>query len=199
VNAAGTARRPSGPARGAALQEKAHAIPVGDSPVLGNKQVRVNLVVFSDLQCPFCARSHALLKEVVEDPALKKRVNVVYKYFPLSFHEDAKPAALFAMAVRELGGDDAFWSFVDRVYQQQRDMESAALKDVANAIGVDGERAAALAYAKESTYTAVLDADQKLASSIGVRGTPTFFVGGWQLGDRSVDSVKALLKKKNLP
>ena len=190
---------PSGPAREAALQEKPYTVPVGDSPVLGNKQARINLVVFGDLQCPFCGRSHEFLKQVVDDPALKKRVNVVFKNFPLSFHRDAKPAAMLAMAVRELGGDDAFWRFVDLAYQNQRDLQPETLKRLATTAGVDGERAAALAHAKEATYQAVIDVDQKLALGIGVRGTPTFYLGGWQLADRTVDGVKALLEQKNLP
>jgi protein-disulfide isomerase len=189
---------PSGPARDAALQDKAHTIPAGDSPVLGNRQAKVSLVVFSDLQCPFCARSHEFLKEVTLDPELGPRVNVVYKHFPLSFHKEARPAAMVAMAVRELGGDDAFWRFIDLAYQNQRDLQEDGLTRLATAAGVDGPRATALAYAKESTYQSVLDADQKLATSIGVRGTPTFFVGGWQLATRSVDGVKALLREKNL-
>ena len=87
------------------------ALPVGQSPVLGPANAPIKVTIFSDLQCPFCARVHPLLIDLFQDDDLRGRVAVVWKHFPLSFHKDARPAAYAAMAARERDGGGAV--FVD--------------------------------------------------------------------------------------
>lgn len=191
--------RPSPPSLEPPQQEKAWDIPVGASPVQGNADAPLHLVVFTDFQCPFCARVAPLLQEVLNDPELKGRINVVYKHFPLSFHANAKPAALMSMAVRELGGDKAFWAYAALLFENQRDLSGAALEGLADRVGVRGQKAANLVRAKaDSRFAAVLADDLRLAVAAHVRGTPSLFVNGWELRTRSVDGVKLLIKEKNL-
>jgi protein-disulfide isomerase len=182
-----------------AEQQAAYPIPIGDSPVLGDRQAPIAFVVFTDFQCPFCARVFPLLQEVAADPELKGRVVVVVKDFPLPFHQNARPAARMALAVRELGGEQAFWAYAAKLYENQRALDDVSLRRWADEVGVGGARAARLVAQDGARFDAHIEADIALGTNAAhVRGTPTLFVGGWQLTTRSVEGVKALIRAKGL-
>lgn len=183
---------------GARLQEKAFTIPVGDSPVLGPKNARVTVVIFTDFQCPFCARVQPLLRQIVEDPELKSKVNVVFKHFPLSFHKDAKPAAKAAMAAREQG-EERFWQMSEKLFEDQRNLTEERFSQWAAEIGLDVERFEMDLGRNDARYEQILRADMAMGEkNAKVRGTPSIFVNGWSLQTRSVEGVKALIKEKGL-
>lgn len=81
--------------------------------IYGNKDARIKIVEFSDMQCPFCQRFHQTMKSLVSDPAYSGKIAWVYRHTPLDFHPYAKPAALTSECVNELGGNDNFWKFLD--------------------------------------------------------------------------------------
>ncbi len=75
---------------------KVYNIPAADSYVLGKKDARVTVVEFSDLQCPYCSRFHPLVNEIAK--AFPNDVKVIFKNYPLGFHQHARPAAKAALA-----------------------------------------------------------------------------------------------------
>jgi protein-disulfide isomerase len=149
-------------------------VPIGDSPAQGGAEARITLVVFSEFQCPFCARvvpTLAKLRERYGDD-----LRVVWKHHPLPFHERAVPAALAAEAAREQG---RFWPMHDQLFAQQAALGPADLERHARGVGLDAARfAARLA---DPALKARVDADVKLGDNLGVRGTPTFFINGRKL------------------
>lgn len=185
-------------------QTAAYKIPVGDSPVLGNKDAKVELVIFSDFQCPFCSRVDPMLRDVVKDPELKDKVKVVFKQFPLSFHKDAKPAAKAALAAREVGGDKGFWDFSEKAYANQRALTPENFSVWAKEVGLNVakfEKALKENGCDDANckYEKIIKEESELGSKEAkVRGTPSLFVNGWELRQRSVDGVKQLIKEKNL-
>jgi len=191
----GLEKRLSGPPP-EAPQEAAFDIPAGTSPTLGSGPI--DLVVFTDFQCPFCARAHPVVTDVVTSEQLKGKVRLVYKYYPLSFHINAKPAALMSMAVRDLGGDAAFWKFVALCYDHQQALTANDLAAYAKDAGVSAAKAQVLLVQNGRRYEAVLEGDRKLAEKIKVRGTPQLYVGGWELKVRSLDGVLSLIQEKKL-
>lgn len=179
-------------------QTAAYKIPVGDAAVLGPKDAPVNVTIFTDYQCPFCARVDPMLHEVVKDAELKGKVNVVFKHFPLSFHKNAKPAAKAALAAKEQG-DDYFWKLSEKLYANQRELTEENFSKWAKEIGLDVKKFESDMKANDAAYEALINADMKLGTSEArVRGTPSIFVNGWELRQRSVDGVKALIKDKKL-
>ena len=180
-------------------QTTAYNIPNGDSPVLGKKDAKVTLTIFSDFQCPFCARVDPMLRDVVKDPELKDKVNVVFKLFPLSFHNNAKPAAKAALAARDGGGDDKFWAMSEKLYAGQKELSPENYSKWAGEIGLDVKKFEKALKDNDAKYEEIIKKDSELgANEAKVRGTPSLFVNGWELRQRSVDGVKALLKEKNL-
>ncbi|MFZ9887292.1 MAG: thioredoxin domain-containing protein [Myxococcota bacterium] len=179
-------------------QTAAYKIPVGDSAVLGKKDAPVNVTIFTDYQCPFCARVDPMLHDIVKDAELKEKVNVVFKHFPLSFHKDAKPASKAALAAKEQG-DDFFWKMSEKLYANQRELTAENFSKWAGEIGLNVGKFEADLKSNDARYDAMIDADMKLGTSEArVRGTPSIFVNGWELRQRSVDGVKQLIKEKSL-
>ncbi len=180
-------------------QTEAYKIPVGDSPILGKKEATVNVVIFSDYQCPFCSRVDPALREIVKDSELSSKVNVAFKLFPLSFHKDAKPSAKAALAARDLGGDEKFWAMSEKLYGGQRELTPENFSKWAKEIGLDSGKFDKALKDNDAKYEKIIAADTELGTSAAkVRGTPSIFVNGWELRQRSVDGVKQLMKEKNL-
>lgn len=191
-----------GPSKGAEPpppQTAAYNIPVGDSPILGKKGAPVTVTIFSDFQCPFCARVDPMLKEIVNDPELKDKVNVAFKQFPLSFHKDAKPAAKAALAARDVGGDEKFWAMGEKLYGGLKELTPENFSKWAHEIGVDVKKFEKALKDNDAKYEEIIKKDSELgAKEAKVRGTPSLFVNGWELRQRSVDGVKAIIKDKKL-
>jgi len=180
-------------------QTAAYNLPIGASPVLGKKDAKITLMIFSDYQCPFCSRVDPMLYETVNDPELKDKVNVVYKQFPLSFHQNARPASKAALAVRELGGDQKFWDFTKKMFENQKELSAENYSKWAGEVGVDVKKFEKALKDNDAKYEEIIKAESELGAKEGkVRGTPSLFVNGWELRTRSVDGVKQLIKEKNL-
>ncbi len=194
-------KRPAGPQKPAEAppQTAAYNIPNQDSPILGKKDAKITVTIFSDYQCPFCARVDPVLKEIVADAELSKTVNVTFKQFPLSFHKDAKPAAKAALAARDVGGDTKFWEMSDLLYKGGKELTVENFSKWASEIGIDVKKFEKTFKDNDAKYEEVIKRDSELgAKEAKVRGTPSIFVNGWELRQRTVDGVKALIKEKNL-
>ena len=179
-------------------QEKAYKIPLGDSPRMGPKNAPVNLVIWSDFQCPYCAKVDPLLYDLLKDPELKGNINVTFKHFPLSFHKDAKPASKAALAAREQG-EEYFWKMSQEFFDDQRNITSENIIKWAKDIGLNVQKFKRDLEKNDEKYEDIIKEDMKLGQRTAkVRGTPSLFVNGWSLKNRSVEGVKALAKSKNL-
>jgi protein-disulfide isomerase len=153
----------------AAPQAVYRKVPVKpDDPVLGAATAPVTVVVFSDFQCPFCARVEPSLKQLGQEYAGK--VRFVWKHQPLPMHPNAVPAAIAAEAAREQG---KFWEMHDKLFAAQQDLTPATYERYAQELKLDmGKFKASVAASKGQ---ARISADQDLARSVGVNGTPTMF------------------------
>ena len=155
-----------------------YKVPVTDAqPSKGPKDALVTIVEFSEFQCPFCARVLPTTKQVID--TYGDKVRIVWRNNPLSFHNNAAPAAALAMEAYAQGGNDKFWEVHDTLFANQKALGRAELEGYAEKAGLD------LAKVKkaldESTHKKAIDGDQGLAAQLGARGTPYFFVNGRQL------------------
>jgi protein-disulfide isomerase len=177
-----TAQRPLGPD-----PARTYNLPVEGSPVKGPADAPVTIVEFSDYQCPFCARSEGLIAEVLQ--AYPTQVRFVYKHFPLTAnHPQALPAALAAVAAQKQG---KFWEMHDLLFANQRALSPEQIEGYARQLGLNMARFRA-DMASDAAKEQV-EADRRLARRAGVRGTPTVFVNGRLLQNRTLDGVRALV------
>jgi protein-disulfide isomerase len=150
--------------------DQLYKVPLGDSPVRGNKQAPVTIVTFTDFECPYCARGHETVEKI--RARYGDKVRVVFKHLPLPFHSHAFLAARAALAAREAG---KFWEFHDAIFELEA-LDHDALLKIAKRLRLDRKR---VEEAMESpAYDAAITADMELARELGVRGTPAYFVNG---------------------
>jgi protein-disulfide isomerase len=161
-----------------------------DDPVRGNPKAPVTIVLFSDFQCPFCARVGPTLEEAMK--TYGDKVRVVWKHQPLPFHPNALPAAKAAEAAREQG---KFWQMHDQLFASQRELSDAAYERIAKEIGLDMGRFDAAV--KSGRGQSRIEDDQKLAARIGAQATPTMFVNGEKVeGAVPFATLKAVIDRK---
>ena len=183
--------QPKGTARAARGAQpdlaKVYEIPVARSVVKGPKNAKVTMVEFSDFQCPFCARTTPLIAELLK--AYPKDLRFVYKQMPLTqIHKEAMPAAKASIAAGKQG---KFWEMHDALFENSRGLSSGKYKELAEKLELDVAKFLKDMESKE--VEAEVKADMALASRVGVRGTPTFFIQGKRVSNRSVESMKAMV------
>lgn len=144
---------------------------LGDSPMRGNPDALVTIVAFSEFECPFCARVNPTLDEVLD--TYGDDVRIFFKNYPLAFHRNAEPAARAALAAHKQG---KFWEFHDLAFANQRALNEDNYTAWAQQLGLDMEKFQA-DYESQELKDAVA-ADLQLATDMGVRGTPNFYING---------------------
>lgn len=158
-------------------------LPVNNSPFKGAQNAPVTVTIFSDFQCPYCARLLPAMEQVMT--AYPQQVRMVFKQFPLSMHKFAQPAALASLAARNQG---KFWPLHDQLFANYNTLNEAKIRELAAAVGLDMAR-----YDRDVANPALqqeIAADMQLGTQAGVRGTPAVYVNGKQLKDRSFSGFK---------
>ncbi len=188
AGAAPPAPRPEPP-----LGSSAANVPLrSDDPVRGPAAAKVTIAVFSDFQCPFCARVEPTLREL--EKTFPGSVRVAWKHLPLppSMHPQARPAAEAAEAARAQG---KFWQMHDKLFENQRSLSPDAYETAAREIGLDvGAFKRAVA---ASAGGARIDEDMKLAASVGANATPTLFVNCRRIeGAYPFDRIKPIVEEE---
>ncbi|MBM3126724.1 MAG: DsbA family protein [Chloroflexi bacterium] len=161
-------------------------------PSLGPADAPITIVEFSDYQCPFCYRWHVQVYDALMQ-AYPDQIRFVYRNFPLSFHQNAFPAAEAALCA---GDQDAYWEYHAVLFDNQDALnnqagtvlEQSTYSQYASDLGLD---AAAFDECMTSRkYQQFIQDDMAYASSLpndstgepAVGGTPTFFINGYRLG-----------------
>jgi len=164
-----------------------YRVTLGDSEFEGPADAKVTVVIFSDFQCPFCARVQPTLDEVRK--AYAADVRIVAKHNPLSFHPNAEPAARAALAAGKQG---KYWEMHDQLYTDTKALSQTDLEGYAKALGLDLAQ-----FRRDMDDKAIVEriaADQRQAAELGARGTPSFFVNGrYVAGAQPLASFKTLI------
>jgi protein-disulfide isomerase len=74
------------------------------------------IVDYSDLECPYCKSLHETLLRIYAEHKDSGKIAWVYRHFPLSIHSNSGTLAQASECVAELGGDEAFWPFIDKIF-----------------------------------------------------------------------------------
>jgi protein-disulfide isomerase len=140
-------------------------------PARGPENAPVEIIEFSDFQCPYCLRAEPAVRQVLS--TYGDKVRLVYRHFPLSNHPNARPAAEAAACAAEQG---KFWEYHDRLFANPTKLSPTDFKDDAAGLGLDAARFDSCV--ADRKYTKDIEADMKAGEEAGVNGTPAFFING---------------------
>jgi protein-disulfide isomerase len=169
-----------------------------DAPVLGPADAPITIVEFTDYQCPYCQAAQQYVDRVME--TYKGQVRLVYQEFPLDFHPQAKPAGRAARCAGEQG---KFWEMHLSLLRKPGTYDEADLQSRAIALGLDAKAFGACTASDK--YDSVIQKAVDNGRSVGVSGTPTFFLNGrsfsgaqpFEIFERMIEEELALAPAKN--
>ena len=158
-----------------------------DDPTKGPAKAPITIVEFSDYQCPYCGRAEATVMEVLKKYGDK--VRLVYRDYPLSFHQNANVAAQASDCAKEQG---KFWEMHDAMFANQSKLTQPDLVETAGSLKLDKDKFKTCLDAGK--YKDEVQKDFDAGMKYGVTGTPTFFINGIPIvGARDVNSFTEII------
>ena len=146
-------------------------VDLGNTPIHGDKNAKIKIIVFSDFQCPFSKRGadtvHTLMQKYGNN------LMYVYKNLPLPFHPESMPAAKAALAA---GRQGKFYEYHDKLFEKQGELGEALYVQTAKDLGLNIQKFNTDRNSSEIEAQVKADADQ--ANKLGFNGTPGFSVNG---------------------
>jgi protein-disulfide isomerase len=166
-------------------------------PSRGGANPSIEIVEFSDLECPHCKAAQPILSKLAAD---FPNVRFTFQQFPLpaSLHPWALKAAQYADCAGEMN-KDAFWKYVDAIFENQGGIALATaddkLKELAAANGLDAAKI--LACAASPATDARVKRSLALGQTLNVNQTPSIFINGREvlgIGNIPYDNLKRLVQ-----
>ncbi len=127
-----------------------------------------------------------LLQQVLEQ--YPNEVKVVTKHYPIRSHKFARAAAVAALAAKEQG---KYWEYHKKIFENYQKLSDQKLLDFAKELGLD--MGAFVASLKDPKHQRAIAKDVQDASMVGVTGTPTIFINGIRLRNRSIEGFKTII------
>lgn len=147
-------------------------------PVLGDRDAEVVVEVYEDFGCGGCAHFHTEIKPEIETDFLGTD-GVRYEFRDFVLPADGRTsweAANAARAVQDLGGEDAFWEYAGRLYENQGELEGNIYEDLASDLNVD--ESAVREAAVDQQYDETVSHYTDEGDENGVERTPSVLVNG---------------------
>lgn len=143
------------------------------TPSLGSSDAKIAIVEFSDFQCPYCKRfSDNTFDQLKTNYIDTGKVKYIARDFPLSFHPQAKGAAVAALCSFQ---QDAYWPMRALLFNNVKQLGNELYQQSASELELDKEKFDNCL--SDQDVMKKVEQDMALGSSLGVRGTPSFLVG----------------------
>ncbi|OGM15690.1 hypothetical protein A2V56_02065 [Candidatus Woesebacteria bacterium RBG_19FT_COMBO_42_9] len=191
------------PAGGKLSEEQAKNVPTlsDKDHIRGSKDAKLILIEYSDLECPFCKKFHPTVLQLLEEYG--GQLALVYRHFPLDqLHSKADKEAEASECVRELGGEEAFWKFVDKIFEvtpANNGLDHTLLPTYAGDAGVD--QAAFKSCLDSGKYADYVESDYQGGIKAGITGTPGSFIVNQKgemwlvIGAQPYENIKATIEE----
>lgn len=159
-----------------------------DDPMRGPKNAPVQIVMFSDYQCQYCAQAEPVLAQVRQ--IYGDQVAITFRDFPLPIHSLAVTAAKAANCAAKSG---KYWEFHDALFASQNDLSRDRIRQIAESLGLSMNDLASCF--DDAATNADIQHDLEDGHRLGVNSTPTFFVNGRMLaGSQTLDRFAAVIE-----
>ncbi len=165
-------------------------VSIDDDPYLGTKGAPVTIVQFAEYQCPYCGKANEAVEQVLKE--YEGKVLMVYRDFPLSFHDRAIPAAIAANCAGEQG---KYWEMHTTLMANQQALQETDLEGYARQNGVD--LAKWQTCRQDPKQAAEVQKDMEDGMAAGVSGTPAFFINGIMIsGAQPFSEFKSIIDRE---
>jgi protein-disulfide isomerase len=172
------------------LDPPRQAIAKADRPSKGPETAPIDMIEFSDFQCPYCESAFPTVNQVLS--TYGDRIHFTYRHYPLAIHPRARPAAEASQCAAEQG---KFWQFHDKLFGDQSKLADEDFKQHAAQLGLD--TAQFNACVDSHKYSAEIDNDIHAGDEAGVSGTPAFYINGRMLsGAQPFEAFKRIIDEE---
>lgn len=146
--------------------------------IRGDKNAPLTLIVYSDYECPFCKSFHPTTQQILSQYAGK--VKLAFRHYPLSFHANAQKQAEAGECIAELGGNEAFWNYTDKIFERTTSNGYGFALDKLPALAAEvGVNQAKFKTCLDSgKFAQAVQDSENAAAAAGVQGTPGSFLIG---------------------
>jgi len=169
------------------LERQEQFAAVQESFVAGPMNAPVTIVIFSDFQCPFCAKLNPILKQVRSK--YRRQVKLEYKFFPLtSIHKLSMEAAIAAQAAARQG---KFWEYHDALLDSYDDLSEEKFVQIARQLGLNMERFSR--ERRDPRFVNVVRKDIREAREHQINSVPTVFVNGRKVLRRTLETFEHMI------
>lgn len=158
-------------------------INIEGAPFKGPADAPVAVVAFSDFQCPYCSRLVPILEQLHQQ--YPTQVKIVFKQFPIRSHKFSEKASRATIAAAEQG---KFWPFHDLVFKNYNRLNDKKIEEIRDTLDLDADKFEKT-MAADATQKRI-DQDLEDGKAAGVRGTPTLFVNGKMLRNKSLIGMR---------
>ncbi|KKW12686.1 MAG: Periplasmic thiol:disulfide interchange protein DsbA [Parcubacteria group bacterium GW2011_GWA2_49_9] len=142
--------------------------------IRGNPDADIMFVEFSDTECPFCKRFHTVMQQLISEYGKSGKVAWVYRQYPIvQLHSKAPKEAEALECAAELGGNEKFWEYTDRLYtltNSNDSLDSSNLPRMATDVGLNEKLFMDCLSSGRQQARVKSDFDDGIAA--GVQGTP---------------------------
>jgi len=164
-------------------------VDAGNAATEGPANAPIQIIEFSDFQCPFCSRVVPTVKQLMKD--YPGKIHFAFRNNPLPFHQFAPSAAKAGQAAKDQG---KFWEMHDLLFENQKDLSDDGIRKIAQQAGLNMAR-----FEKDwksNKYDTSIAQDIDFAKNHGASGTPAFFINGVLVsGAQPIDNFKVVIDK----
>jgi protein-disulfide isomerase len=154
------------------LSPPRHTVAADPARLRGNPEAPITIVEFSDFQCPFCYQAYWTIKNVLAK--YEGKVKLSYRDMPLTGEEaDPNGTAAASRCALEQG---KFWEYHDLLFENQDDIGPRVFREYAEDLKLDVPKFDACL--ESGKFRAAIVADFREGLTLGITGTPYFFING---------------------
>ncbi|HWB80227.1 MAG TPA: thioredoxin domain-containing protein, partial [Nannocystaceae bacterium] len=184
-------RAPERPTRpGQPDKAATYKVPVDGAQARGPAGAKITIVEWADFQCPFCSRVDPTIAELMKD--YEGELRHVFMHNPLPMHDRAMAAAIASEAA---GRQGKFWPMYELLFANQRDLGDESILKFAKKLKLNTKK-----FKRDIADEQLAEhvkRQQDLATSLGARGTPAFFINGRFLsGAQPKDAFKVVIDEE---
>jgi len=157
---------------------------------IGRPDASVSILVFSDLECPFCRRLHQAVDSMIREDSAGLSMTLVHS--PISGHRFALPTARAAECAREQG---KFAQMLSVLFTSQDSLGLLGWGTLANRAGVP-DTSQLVGCQRSDRKLAAIEKGQSATVEAKVSGTPTVIINGWRFATPpSTDTIGAIVQR----